>query len=146
MIIHFSDHSCSFGRFVISYCLDVLNLKLVTKIKQNHYDTVSLMKTHVQTFSTDLPFKDFILPERVRFRITSRLTGSYPLSFVHRKFFEVFMFLLMCRYNKLTEFQPFELYEDDAKIGHQEFDLKLTNRVKMCMVRVICEIEKPILR
>ncbi|KJA23091.1 hypothetical protein HYPSUDRAFT_40213 [Hypholoma sublateritium FD-334 SS-4] len=30
----------------------------------------------------------------------------------------------------------FELYEDDARIGHQEFDLKLTNRVKMCMVGV----------
>jgi hypothetical protein len=28
-----------------------------------------------------------------------------------------------------------QLYEDDARIGHQEFDLKLTNRVKMCMVR-----------
>lgn len=28
----------------------------------------------------------------------------------------------------------FQLYEDDARIGHQEFDLKLTNRVKMCMV------------
>ncbi|KAF4618937.1 hypothetical protein D9613_010131 [Agrocybe pediades] len=28
------------------------------------------------------------------------------------------------------------LYEDDARIGHQEFDLKLTNRVKMCMVGV----------
>ncbi|KAF9528358.1 muts domain V-domain-containing protein [Crepidotus variabilis] len=30
----------------------------------------------------------------------------------------------------------FELYEDDARIGHQQFDLKLTNRVKMCMVGV----------
>jgi hypothetical protein len=29
-----------------------------------------------------------------------------------------------------------QLYEDDARIGHQEFDLKLTNRVKMCMVRL----------
>ncbi|EIN08523.1 DNA mismatch repair protein Msh6 [Punctularia strigosozonata HHB-11173 SS5] len=29
-----------------------------------------------------------------------------------------------------------ELYEDDARIGHREFDLKLTNRVKMCMVGV----------
>lgn len=28
----------------------------------------------------------------------------------------------------------FELYEEDAKIGHREFDLKLTERVKMCMV------------
>ena len=27
-----------------------------------------------------------------------------------------------------------ELYEEDARIGHQEFDLKLTQRVKMCMV------------
>ncbi|KAL5499193.1 MSH6 [Sanghuangporus vaninii] len=29
-----------------------------------------------------------------------------------------------------------ELYEDDARIGHREFDLKLTDRVKMCMVGV----------
>lgn len=28
----------------------------------------------------------------------------------------------------------FQLYEDDARIGHQEFDLKLTSRVKMSMV------------
>jgi len=28
----------------------------------------------------------------------------------------------------------YELYEDDALIGHQEFDLKLTDRVKMKMV------------
>jgi DNA mismatch repair protein MSH6 len=28
----------------------------------------------------------------------------------------------------------FELYEDDAQIGHQEFDLKLTERVRMKMV------------
>ncbi len=27
-----------------------------------------------------------------------------------------------------------QLYEDDARIGHQEFDLKLTSRVKMSMV------------
>lgn len=30
----------------------------------------------------------------------------------------------------------FELYEDDAKIGHREFDLKMTQRVKMSMVGV----------
>ncbi|KAF5351341.1 hypothetical protein D9758_008002 [Tetrapyrgos nigripes] len=30
----------------------------------------------------------------------------------------------------------FELYEDDARVGHQEFDLKLTQRVKMSMVGV----------
>lgn len=29
-----------------------------------------------------------------------------------------------------------QLYEDDARIGHQEFDLKLTQRVKMSMVGV----------
>lgn len=28
-----------------------------------------------------------------------------------------------------------QLYEDDARIGHQQFDLKLTERVKMSMVR-----------
>ncbi len=30
----------------------------------------------------------------------------------------------------------YELYEDDADIGHREFDLKLTGRVKMRMVGV----------
>ncbi|KAG6888726.1 hypothetical protein C0992_007635 [Termitomyces sp. T32_za158] len=35
----------------------------------------------------------------------------------------------------LKSFRKFlELYEDDARIGHQEFDLKLTSRVKMSMV------------
>lgn len=31
----------------------------------------------------------------------------------------------------------FELYENDAQIGHSEFDLKLTDRVKMKMVRLL---------
>ncbi|KAH9994684.1 hypothetical protein BJV77DRAFT_1059906 [Russula vinacea] len=37
-----------------------------------------------------------------------------------------------------NDFSPFEkqLYEEDAKIGHREFDLKLTQRVKMSMVGV----------
>ena len=30
----------------------------------------------------------------------------------------------------------FELYEQDARLGHQIFDLKLTDRAKMCMVGV----------
>ena len=36
-------------------------------------------------------------------------------------------------YQLLTSVQ---LYEDDARIGHQDFDLKLTSRVKMSMVGV----------
>lgn len=28
----------------------------------------------------------------------------------------------------------YELYEDDARIGHEKFDLKLTDRVRMKMV------------
>ncbi|KAF8155583.1 muts domain V-domain-containing protein [Crassisporium funariophilum] len=42
-------------------------------------------------------------------------------------------------YDTILFFQKgkfFELYEDDARIGHQQFDLKLTARVKMCMVGV----------
>ncbi|KAF9069417.1 muts domain V-domain-containing protein [Rhodocollybia butyracea] len=42
-------------------------------------------------------------------------------------------------YDTILFFQKgkfFELYEDDARIGHQEFDLKLTHRVKMSMVGV----------
>ena len=33
--------------------------------------------------------------------------------------------------------QTQQLYEDDARIGHQQFDLKLTSRVKMCMVNIL---------
>ncbi|PPR06375.1 hypothetical protein CVT24_002487 [Panaeolus cyanescens] len=42
-------------------------------------------------------------------------------------------------YDTILFFQKgkfYELYEDDARIGHQQFDLKLTERVKMCMVGV----------
>ncbi|KAK7056522.1 DNA mismatch repair protein msh6 [Paramarasmius palmivorus] len=42
-------------------------------------------------------------------------------------------------YDTILFFQKgkfFELYEDDARVGHREFDLKLTERVKMCMVGV----------
>ncbi|KIY68031.1 DNA mismatch repair protein Msh6 [Cylindrobasidium torrendii FP15055 ss-10] len=42
-------------------------------------------------------------------------------------------------YDTILFFQKgkfYELYEDDARIGHQEFDLKLTQRVKMSMVGV----------
>lgn len=31
-----------------------------------------------------------------------------------------------------------ELYEEDARVGHREFDLKLTSRVKMSMVCIFC--------
>ncbi|KIK54037.1 hypothetical protein GYMLUDRAFT_249807 [Collybiopsis luxurians FD-317 M1] len=43
-------------------------------------------------------------------------------------------------YDTILFFQKgkfFELYEDDARIGHQEFDLKLTQRVKMSMPKLI---------
>lgn len=33
-----------------------------------------------------------------------------------------------------------QLYEEDARIGHREFDLKLTQRVKMSMVRTFLVI------
>ncbi|KAH6917837.1 DNA mismatch repair protein msh6 [Coprinopsis sp. MPI-PUGE-AT-0042] len=42
-------------------------------------------------------------------------------------------------YDTILFFQKgkfYELYEDDARIGHQDFDLKLTSRVKMSMVGV----------
>ncbi|WWC85565.1 uncharacterized protein L201_000429 [Kwoniella dendrophila CBS 6074] len=42
-------------------------------------------------------------------------------------------------YDTILFFQKgkfYELYEDDALVGHQEFDLKLTDRVKMKMVGV----------
>ena len=41
----------------------------------------------------------------------------------------------MCpKHHSLT--QSLQLYEEDAIIGHREFDLKLTQRVKMSMVGV----------
>lgn len=49
------------------------------------------------------------------------------------KFWEIKQY----HYDTILFFQKgkfFELYEEDARIGHQEFDLKLTNRVKMSMV------------
>lgn len=42
-------------------------------------------------------------------------------------------------YNQVVFFKKgkfYELYEDDARIGHQQFDLKLTDRVNMSMVGV----------
>ncbi|KAJ6618260.1 muts domain V-domain-containing protein [Mycena sp. CBHHK59/15] len=39
-------------------------------------------------------------------------------------------------YDTILFFQKGYLYEDDARIGHQQFDLKLTQRVKMSMVGV----------
>lgn len=42
-------------------------------------------------------------------------------------------------YNQVVFFKKgkfYELYEDDARIGNQEFDLKLTDRVNMSMVGV----------
>ncbi|KAI4525062.1 DNA mismatch repair protein Msh6 [Schizophyllum commune Loenen D] len=39
-------------------------------------------------------------------------------------------------YDTVLFFQKGCLYEDDARIGHQEFDLKITSRVKMSMVGV----------
>jgi hypothetical protein len=62
-------------------------------------------------FSTDPPssippFKDLILPERVRFRSMFKLRNSYPLAFhAHRKFFEVFIFLLVRVPLKLNGFR-----------------------------------------
>lgn len=58
-------------------------------------------------------FLDFVFPEGVR-RASFQIEADMLI--MHRKFFE--------------------LYEDDARVGHQEFDLKLTARVKMSMVGV----------
>ncbi|THH32610.1 hypothetical protein EUX98_g1558 [Antrodiella citrinella] len=52
-----------------------------------------------------------------------------------KQFWEIKQF----HYDTVLFFQKgkfFELYEEDARIGHQEFDLKLTQRVKMSMVGV----------
>lgn len=49
---------------------------------------------------------------------------------IPRKFLEVRMRCVGAA-SKLTSPQ---LYEDDARIGHRDFDLKLTQRVKMSMV------------
>ena len=41
----------------------------------------------------------------------------------------------MCPWRWLLT-SSFQLYEEDAIVGHREFDLKLTQRVKMSMVGV----------
>ena len=50
-----------------------------------------------------------------------------------RKFLEVSITQLPRHHSPVPSFQ---LYEEDAIIGHREFDLKLTQRVKMSMVGV----------
>ena len=57
------------------------------------------------------------------------------------KFFEVNTVALLRVQIWLTLSQ---LYEDDARIGHQQFDLKLTNRVKMSMVCAISLVLYPV--
>ena len=52
--------------------------------------------------------------------------------FTHRKFLEVRLKLYLP--NAVNTIST-QLYEDDARIGNQVFDLKLTQRVKMSMVR-----------
>jgi DNA mismatch repair protein MSH6 len=55
-------------------------------------------------------------------------------------FEEQFWEIKQNHYDTVLFFQKgkfYELYEDDALIGHQEFDLKLTDRVKMKMVNAI---------
>ncbi|KAF1958838.1 DNA mismatch repair protein Msh6 [Byssothecium circinans] len=47
---------------------------------------------------------------------------------IKRKFWDTVVFFKKGKF--------YELYEKDAIIGHQEFDLKLTDRVNMCMVGV----------
>ena len=56
-------------------------------------------------FSTDPPSKDFIFPERVRLRSMYKFRNliHYPLH-AYRKFFEVFIFLVVRVPLKLTRF------------------------------------------
>ncbi|GAA6018493.1 hypothetical protein JCM11491_006423 [Sporobolomyces phaffii] len=62
------------------------------------------------------------------------------LFFQKGKFFELVSIPVLCesgaRYGDTDSVAPNVQYEDDARIGHTVFDLKLTDRVKMAMVGV----------
>jgi len=44
---------------------------------------------------------------------------------------------MVCLISPALQLKIQQLYEDDARIGHQQFDFKLTSRVKMCMVSIL---------
>lgn len=60
-----------------------------------------------------------------------------PLSLVYEANFSRWIVLHSYPLSLRAHARHMQLYEDDARIGHQEFDLKLTERVKMSMVRAI---------
>jgi hypothetical protein len=70
------------------------------------------------------------------------ICGSHHFRLLSGALLSKGMFLVVCMVLLIEPF-PFsqgkfyELYEKDAEIGHNEFDLKLTDRVKMKMVSLI---------
>lgn len=52
----------------------------------------------------------------------------------HSKFLEVWSLPIRVSPCSVINLFPTQLYEEDARVGHREFDLKLTQRVKMSMV------------
>ncbi|CAK5279496.1 unnamed protein product [Mycena citricolor] len=81
------------------------------EIKQNHYDTVRSSLLALLSITAHC-IRRFCFSKKEN---SSKYAG------------------LFLRWPVLT---PEQLYEDDARIGHQQFDLKLTSRVKMSMVGV----------
>jgi len=90
---------------------------------------------------------DFIKPEKIKDKYGNRpdhpdydkRTVLVPKSILEKlsPFERQFWNIKQDHFDTVLFFQKgkfFELYEEDARIGHRDFDLKLTERVKMCMV------------
>jgi DNA mismatch repair protein MSH6 len=90
------------------------------------YDPASLYIPK-SAWSSFTPFEEQVLPFLL---ILNRDGASWTLQFweIKQHHYDVVLFFQKGKF--------FELYEDDAKIGHREFDLKMTHRVKMSMVGV----------
>lgn len=75
-----------------------------------------------------LSWLDSVLPERVSDRTVFLVLMTKSFAENSTRFAQII--------TTHSRPNPPQLYEDDARIGHQAFDLKLTSRVKMCMVGV----------
>lgn len=107
MIISFSDHPGSFGRFVVLPCCPVCSpSKSGLKDQAESLRHGKICEDPWHNFPTNPPVKDFILPERVRFRRMYKLRDSYPFIFsMHTgNFLRFFIFLLVRVQLKLTRF------------------------------------------
>ncbi|WWD22313.1 hypothetical protein CI109_106804 [Kwoniella shandongensis] len=113
---------------------------LLTQAEKNKLDARDAKREKENTFSflEDVRDRDGNRPEDPEYdNRTINIPKSSWAEFTpfEKQFWEI----KQDHYDTVLFFQKgkfYELYEDDAIIGHQEFDLKLTDRVKMKMVGV----------